>query len=342
MRKLDIGVVGVGGIFPSHAEAIRQTPGVRIVALCDLDQSLACRRADEFGVPSVTGSWQDLLGHGLDAIFVLTPPAAHREPVVAALRAGIHVYCEKPLAHDLADGRAIRDAAKASKAVCQVGFNNLFEPATRQMWEMARRGDLGRLVRAYDRHGVFRKSVSWSDTGRRDRWRLDQAASGGRMQEFGSHKVNWLIAVGGRVKSLVGRADSVAQPLAERGIDDTNVLLVDFEGPGVGSVEITMTPTMWNDRVAGIVGTQASVEWTGGDRLRLKRKEADATEEPSVLPRVQTRHEHFFRWLREIGDPTACPTPEVSVAGAYHTLEICLGFLESARTGQLVRLPALA
>jgi predicted dehydrogenase len=206
------------------------------------------------------------------------------------------------------------------------------------MWQMVRSGGLGRLVQAYDRHCVFRKSTSWTDPARRDRWRLDQAASGGRMQEFGSHKVNWLVAVGGRVKSVIGRRDSVASALAERGVDDVNLLLADFEAGGVGSVEITMTPTTWNRWTAGIVGTEASVEWSGGGVLTLRRADADETEAIPLEPAPETRQEHFFRWIREIGDPQACPTPEVSAEGAYHVLEICLRFLESARERKVIEL----
>lgn len=335
MDQLRIGIVGAGNIFPQHVEALRRIDGVTPVGVCDIDLDRARECAARYGIPTVTNHWRELISDSLlDALFVLTPPSAHREPVVAALDAGVHVYCEKPLAHTLEDGRAIVEAAERSKAVCQIGFNNLFEPATRHMWQMVRRGELGRLVRAYDRHNVFRKSTSWTDPSRRDRWRLDQVASGGRMQEFGSHKVNWLYAVGGRMRSVIGRADSMAEPLAQRGVDDVNLLLVDFESGGIGSVEIAMTPTTWIGWVAGILGTEASVEWSGGKSLTFRRKDADAAVEIPLEPLPETRQEHFFRWIREIGDPKRCPTPEVSAEGAYHVLQVCLGFLESAKDGE--------
>ena len=344
MRTINVGIIGAGGIFPNHAEALRaieRTQGTcraNLVALCDLDLDLAHKCAAEYGIPTVTNDWRDLIARPVDALFILTPPSAHREPAVAALGAGIHVFCEKPLAHTLADGRAILDAARASKAVCQVGFNNLFEPATRQMWRMSARGECGRLVRAYDRHTVFRASTSWTDPKRRDRWRLDQAASGGRMQEFGSHKVNWLVAVGGKVRTVVGRADSVAEALAERGVDDVNLLLADFERGGVGTVEVSLVPTTWNAWSVGIQGAEAGVEWSSGKTLLVRRKDAEKTEEIPVESVPETRQAHFFRWITEIGDPAQCPTPEVTAEAAYHVLEVCLAFLESARTGAMQRI----
>lgn len=338
MRSVRVGFIGAGAIFPHHIEAVRRIAGVEVVALCDIDAAHARRHAATYGIPLVAENWRSLVGKSVDALFVLTPPSVHREPVVAALEAGVHVYCEKPLAHTLEDGRAIVRAAQRSNAVCQIGFNNLFEPPTRQMWLMAREGTLGRLARVYDRHYVFRKTASWTDPARRDRWRLDQNASGGRMQEFGSHKVNWLLAIGGRAAKLVGRSDSVAQPLAERGVDDTNVLLVDFTDGGVGTVEITMTPTTWDRRSVGIVGTEASVEWIGGETIMFRRKDGDGVEEIALAPVPETRHEHFFRWIRETGDPKRYPTPEVTAESAYDVLEVCLGFLESAKTREVLSL----
>jgi len=322
METVRVGLIGAGGIFGNHAEALRDIPGVELSAVCDIDGDLANKKAAAYGIPRVETDWQALLDDSIDAVFILTPPMFHAEQSVAALNAGKYVFCEKPLAHTLEDGRAILDAVERSGKVFQIGFNNLFEGATREMWQMHKRGELGRLVRGYDRHMQYRATSSW--TNRRDVWRLDQAASGGRMQEFGSHKVHWLLSVAGRAKTVVGRSDIVAASLADHGVDDTIMLLMDFAGGGVGSVEVSLAPTVGNERVVGLQGTEASVEWTGGEIAPVP-----------VSP--ESRQAHFIRWVRQhdadvLAEP---PTPEVTVQAGYHTLEVCLAFLESANDGMM-------
>ncbi len=329
MDAIRIGFIGAGGIFPTHAEALQNIPGVELTAVCDVDGTQARAQAERFDIPLATEDVRELLGRNLDAVFVLTPPRLHAEQTIAALNAGLHVFVEKPLASSLEDGQRIVEAARASDRVVQMGFNNLFEPACRQMWSMFRSGELGRLVRGWDRHTQFRATDSWTNPDRRDTWRLSQAESGGRMQEFGSHKVHWLMSVGGSVSSLMGRSDAVAATLAERGIDDTVLLMMDFAGGGVGTVEVSLAPTVRAERSIGLQGTEATVEWDGGEKLVLTKRDSEESSELALSAVVESRHEHFIRCIREgTQQMEHHATPEF----AMEVLQVCLGFLESAES----------
>ena len=90
-----IGLIGAGAIARRHVGVLAALDGVELAAVCDSDPARAASLA---AGAAVYGSWQELLEHPLDAVFVCTPPAAHAEPAIAALRQGLAVYLEKPLA----------------------------------------------------------------------------------------------------------------------------------------------------------------------------------------------------------------------------------------------------
>src|SRR5205807_2142100 len=99
-----LGVVGAGAIARQHVEGLTDA---RVAAVCDVDGDAAARLAAPWGAATYPG-WEAMLEHdGLDAVLVATPPAAHREPAVAALERGLAVYLEKPIARTLEDGEAI-------------------------------------------------------------------------------------------------------------------------------------------------------------------------------------------------------------------------------------------
>ena len=328
---LRTGIIGAGRVFPNHIIPLKKLDDVEVTAVCDREYARARDRAAEFDIPHMYTDWRELLAGPVDAVFILTPPALHAEHAIAALEAGKHVFCEKPLAQNLDDGRAIVEAAEAAGVVCQIGFNNMFEPEYRLMYNLYKNGELGRLVHAYDKQWVLRPAESWLN--RNDTWRLNQQASGGRMQEFGSHKVAWLTAVGGNITGLTGRYDTIAETLIDTGVDDTTLMMMDFAGGGVGTVEVSLSPTAQTRRIVGILGTEASVEWHGDHHVYLQRKGHDHPEKITPPHLEESRQGHFVRCaLERHSEPEDHTTAEFS----YHILEICLAFLESAENRSFV------
>ena len=121
-RKLGVGVIGTGWIGRRHAEALSKRADAEVRALCDLSPELAAEVAADTG-GEVYSSWRQLLDEAaIDAVFVCTPPRAHIEPAVAALRKGVPLYLEKPIARDLPAASAIVSAAAESGTVCAVGY----------------------------------------------------------------------------------------------------------------------------------------------------------------------------------------------------------------------------
>ena len=126
-----VGIIGTGGISRAHQSTYEKVGGFEIVAVCDIIKSKANQAAEEWGVPkkNAFSSYNKMLEMDeLDAVSVCTYNQGHRRPTVAALNAGKHVLCEKPMAATLPDATAMTRAAKASGKILQIGLNPTFSP----------------------------------------------------------------------------------------------------------------------------------------------------------------------------------------------------------------------
>jgi predicted dehydrogenase/nucleoside-diphosphate-sugar epimerase len=142
---LKAGVVGAGHIAEFHIQALQRMPNVEIVGICDLDRAKADALGAKFNIP-VLESLAALRAAGADVINVATPPHTHAAVASEALRAGCHVFVEKPLATDAEDCIKLRDLAKAQgKQVC-VCHSLLWDPQVASALESVRAGKLGDVV----------------------------------------------------------------------------------------------------------------------------------------------------------------------------------------------------
>lgn len=152
-----IGLIGCGWYGGVLLDAAHRVGGVEVVALCDVDrrhlEETAAKIADRQGGrrPRTHKLYEEMLAAGgLDAVFIATPPHWHALQFLAALEAGLHVYCEKPLAYDIRECQAMVRAAEARpKQVVQIGFQRRQSPALQQVRDFIREGGLG-AVRQLD------------------------------------------------------------------------------------------------------------------------------------------------------------------------------------------------
>ena len=125
MSVVRAGIVGAGWIAREHRRVLADAAGVELAAVCDTDPGRAADLASGTGARTYA-DWRDMLDReDLGALFVCTPPRAHREPAVAALGSGLPVYLEKPVARTAADAAAIVAAAASAATagtVCAVGY----------------------------------------------------------------------------------------------------------------------------------------------------------------------------------------------------------------------------
>ena len=141
-----VGIVGTGGISRAHHRAYTKVEGFKIVAVCDIFREKALQAAENWGVPkkNVFTSYNKMLEMDeIDTVSVCTYNQAHRRPTVAALNAGKHVFCEKPMAATLADATAMVRTAKSSGKILQIGVKSAFSPQIQFSKKIIAEGILG-------------------------------------------------------------------------------------------------------------------------------------------------------------------------------------------------------
>lgn len=152
--EVRLGIIGCGEIGSLRAAAIARLPSLQLEAVCDADQGRARTLAARYG-GRVVPEWRSLVRReSLDAVIVSTPPSVHAEMCIAALAAGKHVLCEKPLARSPSECREILETAERSGRLLATGFNYRFYPAVALARQLLDSGRIGALdhIRSYAGH----------------------------------------------------------------------------------------------------------------------------------------------------------------------------------------------
>ncbi len=149
-RKLGVAVIGAGHISASHLKGLAATPEATCRGIVDVVGEKAAARAEEFGVPDRGTDYHALLDDPkVDAVIVATPPYAHADPTIAALRAGKHVLCEKPFALDVKEAVAMVAAAEETGlSLCMASARSRLNPALLAARKLVEKGKLGRVYHA--------------------------------------------------------------------------------------------------------------------------------------------------------------------------------------------------
>ena len=166
---LHVACIGVGGMGASDLGSVASAPNVRIVALCDVDAGNLGRAATRFPEARTFTDWRrllDELGDDIDAVTISTPDHMHAPIALAAMSLGKHVYCQKPIAHNLAECRAMTEAAASAKVVTQMGTQIHSLSAYRTAVATLRSGALGKIREV---HSWVSKSWAGPAAGRPDR-----------------------------------------------------------------------------------------------------------------------------------------------------------------------------
>lgn len=179
-----IGIIGCGGVASRHVDAWKKN-GAEVIALSDVQVEAAEKLGERCPGATIYRDYRELLASGnVEAISICTPPSTHEEIAVAALEKGIHVLCEKPLAHTLEAADRIAKAQRQSSALLMTAFRHRFLPGIRKMKEWIDGGRIGEPV-------YFSNTFCGPAFFMQDRWFSKRAiAGGGCMMDTSSHSVD--------------------------------------------------------------------------------------------------------------------------------------------------------
>lgn len=185
---LKVGIIGCGGIANGkHLPALSKVAEVELVAFCDLVEEKAVSAKERYGTADAKAytDYQQLLAENdLDVVHVLTPNATHAELTIAALEAGNHVLCEKPMAINSKEAEAMIEAAKRTGKKLTIGYQNRFRTDSRYLHEVCAEGELGEIYSA-KAHAVRRRAVpTWGV------FLDEEAQGGGPLIDIGTHALD--------------------------------------------------------------------------------------------------------------------------------------------------------
>jgi predicted dehydrogenase len=191
LHNLRAGIIGTGFISPVHIEALKRL-GVQVTAVCGSTRN-ARATADQWGIPEVYGDYDYRAMYrspNVDVVHITSPNKAHVEQSLAALAAGKHVICEKPLGMTTKETATVVSAVKKKGTpVFAVNYMCRFFPAVLQARAMVERGDLGEIIHV---QGHFFQDWLLKDTDYN--WRL-LASEGGKLRAVGDIGTHWIDAV---------------------------------------------------------------------------------------------------------------------------------------------------
>ncbi|GEO06969.1 dehydrogenase [Adhaeribacter aerolatus] len=189
MKKIKVGVVGTGFIGPAHIEALRRLPNVEVAALCEITEELAKQKAEGLGIERYYTFENLLKQDDITSVHICTPNFLHYSQSKAALQAGKHVVCEKPLAKNLEEAEELVSIASQTGLVNAVHFNLRYYPLVRQMKAMREKGELGDI---YSFIGSYLQDWLFYNTDYN--WRLEPDKSGDSraIADIGSHLMDVL------------------------------------------------------------------------------------------------------------------------------------------------------
>ncbi|MBZ2197815.1 Gfo/Idh/MocA family protein [Occultella gossypii] len=308
MRDLRIGVIGYGARGPLAREAHRQGAGAEVVAVCDPSARARDEAGTAFPDALITADLGELLDHGVDAVMVLTPDDRHAGPVLAALEAGVAVFCEKPLAVRIEDTDRILATARRTGARLYVGHNMRHMPVITVMKELIDDGRIGEVKAIWCRHFVGHGGDYYFKD-----WHADRSRSTSLLLQKGAHDIDvihWLaggysrrvaavgaLSVYGDVTDRADRSDERMTdwfsldnwpPSAQRGlhpiidVEDLSMMNMVLDGGVLASYQqCHFTPDYWRNYT--VIGTQGRIENTGdaaGARVHLWNRRHNGTGEP--------------------------------------------------------------
>ena len=325
-----VGYIGLGQTVNLwHIPYIAGSPLVRAVAGVDITPARRDLMAPHIHGP-VGADVDSLLSNSeVEIVVVATPHRFHKEHVIAALEAGKHVICEKPLGLNLADAREIAEVADRCQRYASVYQNRRFDADSLAIKKVVDSGAIGDLISISRAHYRDRPHTDLAAQEYRPDWRLESWA--GHLIDWGPHLLNQLQHfAGAKPKSVYCHLRGVKWTTES---DDFFTLLVEFENGVLGKAEVCVFAhdgqKEWH-----VIGSEATLSCQGYEEpIYLYGADGQTTEIETGDHRWVDIYESLARFVRGQGEPT------VSTLEALETMELIEAARISAQTGRSVDLP---
>ncbi|MBI3145802.1 MAG: Gfo/Idh/MocA family oxidoreductase [Pseudogulbenkiania sp.] len=343
-RCLRIGVIGLG-IGRLHIEGWQQHPQVDVVAIADPDLERLAKVGEQFGIPARYDSAEAMLAaETLDVVSVCTPNKFHKALTLAAFEAGCHVLCEKPMAMNADEGRAMLAAAKHAGKRLMINFSYRFSAQSRALKAQV---DAGLFGDFYFGRTVWHRRRGMPGFGG---WFGTKAlAGGGPLIDLGVHRLDlalWLMGYPKPTWVMGNTYDPIAQELAERSgktfdVEDLAAALIRFDNGATLVIEASWAANIQEAELmetrllgtkAGLLQKNLNEGYTFDAHIFMEKDGAqfDMHLNPPATPARSAMHDYAEAILAQ------CPHPAPGEEGLI-VMEILDAIYASARSGDPVK-----
>jgi predicted dehydrogenase len=263
-KPVRIGVIGTSWwVDLMYVPSLTSHPAARVVGVCGRNESRAKEIAAKFGGAKVFGDYHQLIDSGdLDAVIIASPDDLHYEMAIAAIDAGLHVLCEKPLAGNTAQAREMLERAEAARVKHMVLFTWRWQPHWRYLKELVESGFVGRCC-----HAEFEFLSSFAlDSGYK--WRFDGDRANGVTGDLGSHMIDFARLYLGEVSAVMADLttfvdqSATADPAPAPG-NDVGLLILKFVNGTRAQIRVSAASRLGDEGVrviASLHGEAGTVE----------------------------------------------------------------------------------
>ncbi len=317
---IKIGVIGAGGNGSGHARYYSESERAEVIAVADPDKSRAYALAREIDAEAF-GNYRDFLDM-VDAVVISSPNFLHRDHAVECAEAGKHVFCEKPMGLSAEQAEEIAAAVRDAGVQSFVGFSVRFGAQVQTMQAYKDEGRLGRVF------SVWSRRLTYMDPAKREGWRVDHMLSGGLLYEINIHELEWMMALGGKVKSVFGRRMAREQQTPRA--NDHIWFMLNFGDDAVGMHEGSWC-TACGEYRRGVIGTAGALTTERWGQKLFHARNGEKETQAEMCPRFDKRA-HFLDVVEGTAESRADAQWGLEVMRAAEAVIV------SANTGQVVPL----
>jgi len=315
LTEVSVGVVGTGGFANQvHLPGYHLHPKAKIVGVCDIIADRAKWSAERYGAAIVTEDYNELVTSSeVDAIDIVTPNVVHVPAALAAIKAGKHVICEKPLAMNLVEAQELIDAAKVTGAKTGVNFSYRGHPAARYTRDLIADGQIGSIyhINAFYMQGWLVNPQAPMV------WRLQKEMTGtGSLGDLASHIVDLTMWFSGdRITSVVGDWHTFVneRPLADDSgtgtvdVDDACNFLARFSNGAMGAyVSSRYGTSRGNYQRIEVYGDKGALVYTWEDKDHIEASFGDDARtykwEAIPIPDAYTTRDGTYGWTENVSN----------------------------------------
>ncbi|MBI4634981.1 MAG: Gfo/Idh/MocA family oxidoreductase [Candidatus Rokubacteria bacterium] len=332
---LGVGVVGCGAIGLRRATVAASHPASRVVAVADLEPARAREAAEAAGAQTLAG-WREVVRHPeVDVVIVATTHDWLAPISIAALEAGKHVLCEKPMAAGSREAGELVAAVRRTGRFLKVGFNHREHPAIRQAHDLAVRGEVGDIYFIRCRYGHGGRP------GYEREWRMDpERSGGGELLDQGIHAIDlfrWFLGD-------LSEATGITATWEWRAPVEDNVFAL-FRTPQGQVASLHASWTQWKNLFSfEVVGARGALlveglgKSYGTERLTMQRRIPSGPPEEERLEFPEPDRSWDREWEDFVAAIRGAGAPAVGAEDGLAALRLVEAVYESARSGATVRL----